>query len=390
MGSVYLAEDEKLKRRVAVKVISEEILRNEETLGRFLREAQMMATVEHPHVVRLYSFGEIDHHPYLIMEHVEGESLADIIRKRGKLSLDEALLFIEQIVEALEAAWEKQVIHRDIKPSNILIDRRFRVRVADFGLAKAIQPLVDSALTVTGQVLGSPAYVAPEQLLGKSVDFRSDIYSLGILFYEMLTGERPFQGPTPVEVIAKQLNESIPSVRLKSSDIPESIDSLIRSMTIKNPSERPRSYTQLLERIRDVKKDPHNRFQPDPALTVTKQSTTEDRKAANRIYATRSWLWFLFPLFIGVAAGLLLSRLSPGSSQKEETPQMSYRYLTYSGVDSEPSASPDGRYVAFTSRRTSGIPRIWVKDVSGGSEQALTTGPDTLPRFSAQSDFILF
>jgi serine/threonine protein kinase len=389
MGSVYLAEDEKLKRRVAVKVISEEILRNEETLARFLREAQMMATVEHPHVVRLYSFGEIDHRPYLIMEHVEGESLADVIRKRGKLSLDEALLFLEQILEALEAAWEKQVIHRDIKPSNILIDRRFRVRVADFGLAKAIEPLVDSGLTATGQILGSPAYVAPEQLLGKPIDFRSDIYSLGILFYEMLTGERPFDGPTPVEVIAKQLNESIPSIRLKSPEIPQSIDSLIRSMTIKNPSERPHSYVQLLQRIRDVKKDP-DRFQSDPALTLTRQSKTEGSKTPNRVYALRNWLWLLVPLFIGVGIGVLLSRLNPSSSQKEERPQMSYRYLTYSGVDSEPSASPDGRYVAFTSRRTSGIPRIWVKDLSGGTEQPLTSGPDTTPRFSPDGDYILF
>ena len=143
MGAVYLAEDETLKRQVAIKVISEQIPRSSDSYARFLREAQTMATVEHPHVVRLYSFGEIDQRPYFIMEYVQGESLSKTIEKRGRLNLDESLLFLRQIIEALEAAWEKQVIHRDIKPSNVLLDRRFQVRVADFGLAKPIESSTD-------------------------------------------------------------------------------------------------------------------------------------------------------------------------------------------------------------------------------------------------------
>jgi serine/threonine protein kinase len=385
MGEVYLAEDEKLKRRVAVKLVSQDVLRDEETHARFLREAQMMATVEHPNVVRIYSFGEMEHRPYLVMEYVEGESLANIIRKRGNLTLNEALMFLEQIVEALEAGWEKQVIHRDLKPSNILIDQRFRVRVADFGLAKAIEPAVDSSLTASGQIMGSPAYASPEQLLGKSMNFRSDIYSLGILFCEMLVGVRPHEGPTPAEVIAKQLQEQIPPLSEKRPELSPGVDRLIWWMTEKDITKRPPSYVQLLQRIRSLRNDSGN---SNASVTATQIQTPVMAHPSRPQYI---WWISLFLLFIlGLVIGVFISKTRPKPPEEQTTTQMSYRYLTFSGQDSRPASSPDGRYIAFSSRRLSGIPRIWIKDVISGMEQQLTTGPDTAPRFSANGNFVLF
>ena len=178
MGAVYLAEDTTLGRRVAIKILSETQPKNEVSYQRFLRETRNMATLEHPRIVRIYSFGYTGAHPYLVMEYVEGETLADYLRSNGRLSLAKANSILTQIIDGLEAASEKKIVHRDIKPSNILIDRKGEIRVADFGLAKTIGPAED-ALKASGGFVGTPHYVAPEQILGRTIDQRTDIYSLG-------------------------------------------------------------------------------------------------------------------------------------------------------------------------------------------------------------------
>ena len=247
MGAVYLAEETTLGRRVAVKVISSRVAPDAQSKARFLREARTLATIEHPHVVRVYSFGEVEGRPYLAMEYVEGETLMDRIARLGKLSVDDALRITRDVVDALDAAWERTVIHRDIKPSNILIDRRNRVRVADFGLAKPKD--VDdghSALTLSGLMVGTPHYISPEQAQGKEVDFRSDFYSLGIMLFHMLTGERPFQGSTPVAIVAKHIHEPMPLAASSRGDIPHEIEQLIQWMTQKDVEKRPRSHQELL------------------------------------------------------------------------------------------------------------------------------------------------
>ncbi|HXI13723.1 MAG TPA: protein kinase [Thermoanaerobaculia bacterium] len=250
MGAIYLAEELALGRRVAIKMVVGKLATDPQSRGRFLREARALATVEHPNVVRIYSYGEIEGEAYLVMEFIDGETLADRITRHGPLSVGDSLRTLRQILEALEAAWERSIVHRDVKPANILIDRRNRVHVADFGLAKPIHlTSTDASLTQAGYMLGTPHYVAPEQALGKPVDFRADVYSCGILLYEMLTGNRPFEGTTPFGIVAQHLNDPLPPVREKRSDVPVQVVRLLEWMTEKAPSKRPASYAEIVSTL---------------------------------------------------------------------------------------------------------------------------------------------
>jgi tetratricopeptide (TPR) repeat protein/predicted Ser/Thr protein kinase len=246
MGRVYLAEEDALGRRVAVKIVSREYAANPASVQRFVREARTMATVEHPHIVRVYNFGEIDGRHYLIMEYVEGESLATRIRQAGRLDVDESLRILRETVDGLEAAWEHGIVHRDVKPANILLDTRDRVRVADFGIAKTTDVESDTGLTIVDQVLGTPDYVSPEQARGGlDLDFRSDIYSLGIVLYEMLAGETPFKGSTPISVVDQHIHTPLPAIRSLRADVPGKIEQLCEWMVRKRPADRPDSYESL-------------------------------------------------------------------------------------------------------------------------------------------------
>ncbi|HEU4886943.1 MAG TPA: serine/threonine-protein kinase, partial [Thermoanaerobaculia bacterium] len=250
MGAVYLAKEIALQRKVAVKVVSGDVARDEATRARFVREARLLATVEHPNVVRVYTFGFAGGRPYLVMEYVEGDTLADRIARGGPLSLENALDVLHDTIDALAAAWERQIVHRDIKPSNILFDRRGHLKVADFGLAKGVDSASsDSSLTRSGHLLGSPHYVSPEQAQGHDVDFRADIYSLGVMFYEMLTGQRPFEARTALAIVTKHLHEPMPPVRALRRDVPSHIQELIGWMTEKKAAHRPDSYAALTDAL---------------------------------------------------------------------------------------------------------------------------------------------
>jgi hypothetical protein len=246
MGRVFLAEDEVLGRPVAIKTISPDVAGRGEARARFLREARAMATVEHPRVVRVYSFGERENLAYFVMEYVEGEPLADRLR-REPLGVEQSLRIAGEVAEALEAAWRRGIVHRDVKPGNILLDREGHVHVADFGLARPTSVSGDSAeITREGVFVGSPHYVAPEQARAEHTDFRSDIYSLGVVLYEMLAGRRPFEGKTPTEVVAKHLHASPQPLRELAPAAPEAIADLVGRMTAKDPQERPASYAEVL------------------------------------------------------------------------------------------------------------------------------------------------
>jgi serine/threonine protein kinase/predicted ATPase len=246
MGKVYLAEDSVLGRRVAIKVISEQFSSDVPTVQRFVREARTMATVEHPHIVRVYSFGEVEGRQYLVMEYVKGESLSTRIRSLGRLDAEEALRILSETLEALAAAWGHGIIHRDIKPANILLDEAGRVRVADFGLAKVTEVEGDASITRDGQVVGTPHYLSPEQARGEGrLDFRTDIYSLGIVLYEMLTGEPPFRGATPISIVDQHLHAMIPALGQQRPDIPGEYEQLCEWMVRKRPEDRPENYEEL-------------------------------------------------------------------------------------------------------------------------------------------------
>jgi len=250
MGRVYLAEDERLSRRVAIKVISESQFEDEEIRRRFQREARAMAAVRHPRIVGVHTFGEVGAQPYLVMQYVDGEDLARRIKREGRLVPGEALRIMRQCLEALEAAWQGGIIHRDVKPSNILLDALGLAHLADFGLARTFRLEDDSTLTRTGHLVGTPYYISPEQARGdKDIDWRCDIYSLGVVFFEMLTGERPFDGQSPFAVVDQHLHTPLPSLEDRRPGADPGLGRLMEWMTRKDPADRPASHTELFRQV---------------------------------------------------------------------------------------------------------------------------------------------
>lgn len=240
MGVVYRARDEKLKRRVAIKVLPPELAFQPEIRARFTREAETAARLSHPHIVPIYTVGEGNGLVYFVMGYVDGESLAGRLKRRGKLPVEEVRRIMKEVADALSAAHAMSVIHRDIKPDNILLDgTRGRVMVTDFGIAKAMSGGSGATLTSAGVAIGTPQYMSPEQAAGeKEIDGRSDLYSLGIVSYQMLTAELPFNAPTVAGVLMKQITEMPPPLEPKRPDAPEDLTLAVMRCLEKDPENR--------------------------------------------------------------------------------------------------------------------------------------------------------
>jgi serine/threonine-protein kinase len=239
MGVVYRARDEKLKRAVAIKVLPPELAYRPDIRARFIREAETAAGISHPHVVPIHSVGEADDLVYFVMGLVEGESLAVRLKRRGRLSVDESRRIFKETADALYAAHQQGVIHRDVKPDNILLEgTRGRVMVTDFGIAKALSA-VGGTLTEAGIAIGTPAFMSPEQAAGeREIDGRSDLYSLGVVAYQMLSGELPFQSPTVPGLLMKQISEEATPVDRKRADIPKDLSQSVMRCLEKDPERR--------------------------------------------------------------------------------------------------------------------------------------------------------
>jgi len=247
MGVVYRARDERLQRRVAIKVLPPELAFQQEIRERFTREAQTAARLQHPHIVPIHDVGEGNGLVYFVMGLVEGESLGGRIRRRGKLPPEEARRIMKETADALSAAHAVSVIHRDIKPDNILLEgTRGRVMVTDFGIAKALSTGSGATLTGVGVAIGTPSYMSPEQAAGeRDVDGRSDLYSLGVVTYQMLTGELPFTAPTVAGILMKQITEPAPVLHEVRKDIPEDLSLAVARCLEKDPESRWSTADQL-------------------------------------------------------------------------------------------------------------------------------------------------
>ncbi|HET9293437.1 MAG TPA: protein kinase [Gemmatimonadales bacterium] len=240
MGVVYRARDERLQRRVAIKVLPPELAFQKDIRERFTREAQTAARLSHPHIVPIHTVGEGAGLVYFVMGYVDGESLGGRLKRRGRLPVEEARRIMKETADALSAAHAFSVIHRDIKPDNVLLEgTRGRVMVTDFGIAKALSGSSTATLTGAGIAIGTPSYMSPEQAAGeREIDGRSDVYSLGIVSYQMLTGELPFQAPTVAGILMKQITEPAPMVSLLRPDIPEDLALAISRCLEKDPENR--------------------------------------------------------------------------------------------------------------------------------------------------------
>jgi len=397
MGEVYRATDTKLKRQVAIKILPVLFATDQERLARFQREAEVLASLNHPNIAAIYGLEESPATgtgqagiTALVMELVEGDDLSQRIA-RGALPLDEALPIAKQIAEALEAAHEQGIIHRDLKPANIKVRADGTVKVLDFGLAKALDPAGASAVNVAnsptltahatslGMIIGTAAYMAPEQARGKAVDKRADIWAFGVVLYEMLAGGSAFVGETVTDTIAAVVTREPEWSRLPAGT-PASIRRLLARCLEKDPKRRLRD-------IGDV------RFEIDETIArgSGEARSAESVSAPARVGGATRTTKLAGPVSWVDLGGLMAARLAwsgvwPRAHPLESRPLSVSIVHTEGGDVAAPAISPDGRRVAYRARRSDGMPLLWVRDLASGESQALPGTEDaTLPFWSPDS-----
>src|SRR5262245_53236518 len=311
MGEVYRARDTKLKREVAIKVLPDEFARDPARMSRFQREAEVLAALNHPNIAVLYDFQQAGDTRFLVLELVEGETLAERIQ-RGPIPVEEALDIATQVCEALEGAHEKGIVHRDLKPANVKVTVDTKVKVLDFGLAKALEgapveanrsnsPTLSMAATNAGVILGTAAYMSPEQAKGTEADLRSDIFSFGCLLYEMLTGRPAFNGESVSEILAAVLIRDVDLGALQSNLNPRIVD-LLRRCLDKNPKRRWQAIGDVRSELEIIAKAP--RLVSVTTVTAIQPAKPWWKRAVPAILATT-----LVSSFVGIA----IWRLKPSA-----------------------------------------------------------------------------
>jgi serine/threonine protein kinase len=249
MSTVYRALDGTLQRQVAIKLMNREVASDSDQLERFRREARAVAQLSHPHIVGVIDAGEDEGRPYIVFEYVEGETLKDRIRRLGRLPIPEAVAYAIEIARALGAAHARHIVHRDVKPQNVLLDQEGSAKVTDFGIARTLD---EEGLTADGRVLGTTDYVSPEQALGQPVTGQSDLYSLGIVLWEMLTGEVPFKGDNQVAVAMKHVREQLPDLQTLRPEVSAALAAVVETATAKHQDDRYADDAEFISDLEDV------------------------------------------------------------------------------------------------------------------------------------------
>jgi len=249
MSRVYRAFDTLLEREVAVKVLNREVASDSDPLERFRREARAVARLSHPHIVTVIDAGEDEGTPYIVFEYVEGETLKQRIRRLERLEIPEAVAYAIELARALGAAHDQRIVHRDVKPQNVLIDRDGRAMITDFGIART---LTEEGLTADGRVLGTTDYVSPEQALGQGVSGQSDIYALGVVLYEMLTGDVPFKAENQVAVAMKHVREELPDVQQRRPEVSAALAAVLDRATAKDLRDRYADVPAMIADLEEV------------------------------------------------------------------------------------------------------------------------------------------
>jgi predicted Ser/Thr protein kinase len=309
MGVVFKAWEESLQRFVAIKMLGDQLTNDENLVARFLREARAVADLNHPNIVQVFSVDKHEGRPYFAMEFVEGESLTELIRTSNKIEPSRALTLLKEVANGMSAAHDKGVVHRDIKPDNIMLTRHGGVKVVDFGVARVEDP--NTKLTATGMAVGTPNYISPEVCLGLDVDQRSDLFSMGVVLYEMLTGETPFDADSPLEMMTNVVQAEVPDVGTLCPSIDEGLRSILYHLLEKKPEYRYQDFHQVLEDI-----DAYKEGKPLPyagkasSRATMKVDTSELTRATGNAgpgREQRSKPWAL-------AAGLLLAAVVAGAA----------------------------------------------------------------------------
>jgi serine/threonine protein kinase len=288
MATIYICHDPRVGRSVAIKVLPHALLHDPMFRTRFIREARTVAKLEHQFIVPVHDFGEDNGQPYLVMRLMRGGSLADRLAK-GPLPFSEIARILHRINSALDVAHQQGIIHRDLKPGNILFDKYENAFLSDFGIAR-LTSNTESNLTNTGSAVGTPGYMSPEQIQGRPVDGRSDIYALGVLIFEMLTGQKPFHADTPAMVIVKQMTETVPNICELLPELPPVYDELIRRLTATNRDERPPTTTEATKMILTVAAWTKNQatplHSPEDNMQSSKHATTPPKRSPQQPSST--------------------------------------------------------------------------------------------------------
>jgi serine/threonine protein kinase len=377
MGEVYRARDLKLKREVAIKVLPEEFARDTDRVARFQREAEVLASLNHPNIAGIHELAESNGSRFLVLELVEGETLADRIA-RGRIPVEETLTIAKQICEALEAAHERGIIHRDLKPANVKLTQNGKVKVLDFGLAKAMEQTSTNATlsnsptvlsgTMGGMIIGTATYMSPEQAKGRSVDRRTDIFAFGCVLYEMLTGRSAFDGEDVTDILSRIL-QGEPDWTLLPANVPPRIQELLRLCLEKNPTKRRQAAGDVRIDIEQVLAAPQTQPASAPA------------------HGTRGWI------VAGVAVLATVGLAIPAMRHMRETPLPEMRLelnTPYTTDFASMAISPDGQRIVFVAA-ADGQKRLWVRSLDSVSARVLAgTDGASYPFWSPDSRSVAF
>jgi len=313
MGIVYLAHQISLDRPAAVKILAEHYANNAEFVVNFIKEARAAAKLNHPHIVQAYAVGEDEGIFYFAMEHIDGETMKQVLKREKVIPVDQAVTIIQQIAEALDYAWkEARLIHRDIKPDNIMITKNGRAKLADLGLSKVAGEAEDAD---SDEVMGTPQYISPEHLTGAPMDVRSDIYSLGATFYQLVTGRFPFEGKTPTEIARKHLEEPLTPPQVINPDVPIAVGQVIEKMMAKNIKNRYQDAEQLVEDLRMVRRGK----KPPVATQGIKAIGSLSKLGLNVVSATKKQIETQFKTLNMQIGGLMTGKFSTGTVSDLDT-----------------------------------------------------------------------
>lgn len=360
MSTVYLARDETLDRAVALKVMHREMSEQPDQLQRFRQEARSVAKLSHPNIVGVIDAGTDGGHPYIVFEYIEGETLKQRIARLGALDVQESLAYAIELARGLAIAHASQMVHRDVKPQNVLIDADGRAKLTDFGISRQME---QHGLTATGRVLGTTDYVAPEQAMGKGLDPRSDIYSLGVVLFEMLTGDVPFQADSQVGVAMKHVNEDLPDVQTRRPGVSATVALVVERATTKDPEERYQHVEDMIDDLETALEVEASRAgsTSGEATSVLDALPAPKRKLAMRKRISATGVLFVvvvvaivLTLVYGISAGWFDSGGGPGSAppQKAGTSEVSLTKAVDFDPDGTGGEHPDQVQLAIDGNPT--------------------------------------
>ncbi len=393
MGEVYLAEDTELGRRVAIKLLPPETISDEHARKRLVREARAAATLDHPTICSIYEVGEADGRSFIAMQYIEGETL-EVKMKRKSLDLSESLVIAAQVADALAEAHAHSIIHRDIKPSNIIISSRGQAKVMDFGLAKVIQQkqaieseaATETLLSTPGAIIGTIPYMSPEQVRSEALDASSDIFSFGVVLYEMLSGQQPFAGKSSAATASAILTHEPPPLA-RYMDAPAELQRIVRKCLRKDREQRYQSTRDLSIDLHNLRRDSES----GAAVIAPDKSATQSRSDVHRLAIPVLAVAVL--ALSGLGVYLLMerarSRVIPPARSTSHT--IATQLTNYGGTETSAALSPDGRSFVFVSQH-GGTPDIWLRQIAGGEPVRLTndTAEETDLIYAPDSETIYF